>query len=172
MMRIAAIFTLPAGSWLLALVALLGQQRALGLCALALGALWLLVVYRRLRLPLRTAMLLATGLLCGLAVFAGLPTLLATVSLSAAIYGWDLSLTADHIDAFPQDAKRRFARRYLLLSAILAGGGVALATAALAWRMTMAFSPALGLAVGSLLLAVLIVRLARGTIGPTDASED
>ena len=173
MMRAAAIFTLPAGAWLLAFVALFDRQRTLGLCALALGALWMIVVRWRLRLPLRTAMLLATGLLCGLAVFAGLPPLMAAISLSAAIYGWDLSLTSDSITAFPEeDAKRRFARRYITLSAFLAGVGIALAATALAWRTAMSFSPALGLAVGSLLLAVLLVRLARGTIRPADTPED
>jgi len=171
-MKAASILVLPAGAWLLAFAALLGAQGILGLCALALGPLWMLLVHRGLRLPLRTAMLLAVGMLCGLAVSAGLSTLIATISLSAAIYGWDLSLTADSISAFQEDARRRFARRYLWLSVLLAGCGVGLAAGAIAWRTTMAFSPALGLAVGSLLLAMLILRLARSTIAASNTSKD
>ena len=172
MMRAASLFVLPAGLSLLGFVSLAGRQRLLGLCALALSALWILLVGLKLFLRLRTPILVGATVLCGLAVFAGQPSLIAVIALTASIYGWDLSLTADSLAAFPKSTRGAFVARYITLSAILAGLGIGLAAAAVLWRTTLSFSPALGLAVGTLLVAVILLRLARSTIETPDAPEE
>jgi len=171
MMRAASLFVLPTGLSLLAFVSLASRQRLLGLCALALSALWVLLVGLKRFLRLRTPILVGATVLCGLAVFTGQPPLIAVLALTASIYGWDFSLTADSLAAFRKSAKGRFVVRYITLSSILAGLGIGLAAAAALWRTTLSFSPALGLAVGTLLVAVVLLRLARSTIETPDASE-
>ena len=172
MMRAASLFVLPIGLSVLASVSLASRQRLLGLCALALCTLWILLVGLRRFLRLRTPILVGATVLCGLAVFAKQPTLIAVIALTASIYGWDFSLTEDSLAAFSTSTKGRFVARYITLSAILAGLGVGLASAATLWRTTLSFSPALGLAVGTLLVAVILLRLARSTIETADTSEE
>jgi len=170
-MRTASSILFLSGMALLSALSLLAGQRLIALGALLVGLGWILPLPLRGQRALRTPLFLSATALSGLALAIALPTLFAVLVFTTALYAWDLAATAERIVAFSGDEQRRFARRYLALATILAGVGIALAGASTLWKMSMAFSPALGLAVGIVLLAVLLVRLAK-SVQPETREED
>jgi len=172
MMRAAAFISYPAGLTALAVVSILRGEHSLGLCLVGLSALWIPVVSFECLRRLRTPMLIGAVALCGIAVFLDQPVILGALALSAAIYGWDVCLTLDDLSTYPEGSKGRFATRYLVLSAILAAAGAGLAGASSLWQATLSFSSALGLAVGMLLISLVLLRLARGTIDASSTEDD
>jgi hypothetical protein len=172
-MRIVAAVVFVAGCFALAGMFTSTRDISIGVVPIVLAIAWIpATVWTRPHWrALRTVVLCAGSGLCVLALFVGTPLLLAVGVLSMLIYGWDLSFAVDWIAPFPKDARRRFAKRYLTVSALLAGGGVGTATVALSRRIVFGFPVALGLAIGCFLLALFLIRLARTSMAERDETD-
>jgi len=159
------------GIWTLSAALFWNRLTPFAIASVALGVCWLLL-HRRKDSLLRTACLVAACVLCALTLFAGIHPLLAAVALSAAIYGWDFSFTADKIEQFPAAARRRFAQRYVAIGSFLNCCGIGLVAIAVSGRTVFGFGPAFGLAFAAFLLSFFLVRSARSSLGESEADKE
>jgi len=172
-MRIAAIIAFMAGSGLLSLALWANDLRPLAIASATIGAAYVTTFVASRWAQARTPLLFFHAALGAFAIFAGLRPVWVAVTLTAAIYGWDLAIIADRLADHSKDALRRFAVRYVAIGLVLASLGVGLAALSKARQFTFGFTPVLGLAAGSLLCSLLLLRLARSSLDVAkDASDN
>ena len=132
--------------------------KQLGVFTLAIGAPLCALFY--LRIPQWLHSLALAGLVAaiGLGEAAGLSGWWAALSLPLGILAWDLAHTARQLDRFEMKARRRFAIHYLVRGAVYGAIGFGLIGFALQAHWSMSFGPAVLLAFGAVISALLIVR--------------
>jgi len=83
------------------------------------------------------------------------------LSVSAALYAWDVTITAQHLKACPHRPVDRFAARYAVNIVVFGGIGVLLATAAAWIRFPLSPWATVALTFSCLLIAGVVLRQLR-----------
>jgi len=158
MNRIAPALIGLAGASLAVYAGLKGSPVLAGVSA-ANGAIW---AYRTGRGDgSNTVFLVVHTVLSSLIALMG-GFLIPAVSLSAGLYGWDISLTAHYLSGYEGPGRRRLIVRYVASAAVIAAAGILIGEGALVIRVHLPFPLALGLSIAAILIAAVGFHLLKG----------
>ena len=161
MMRIASASLFLSASLVLALAAFLGGIPSIGYGAVALGGLSVIATLFPTHRRLVDVLLVAHAGICSVAAVFRLPTLAAVTVMALAVTAWDAARVSRRIAHAEPVELRRFTIRYLSRAFVVPGLGIALVTLAASLPLDLSFGPAIGLSIGGLLIAALLLRLLR-----------
>lgn len=143
----------------LALTGFRGGSIALGCAAIVIGAVWLLLLWKRAKPTELTILLAMETAIAVLNVLYGASVYLAGIAIVLAIMSWDFALTETAIASFPAEMTKGFTVRHIIRMGIIAVISFVLLVIPLQIHIHLGFRTALGLGLGTFMLLAILLEL-------------
>ncbi|MEA3238348.1 MAG: hypothetical protein U9Q94_00970 [Candidatus Bipolaricaulota bacterium] len=131
----------------------------LGCAAIAIGAMWLLILWKSVKRTELTILLGAETAIAVVNILYGASVYLAGIAIVLAVMSWDFALTETSIASFPAKMTKGFTIRHVIRMGIIAVIGLALLVIPLQIHIQIGFRTALGLGLGTFMLLAVLLKL-------------